>query len=147
MIGYEQFSKLKFSDFFSGDLESNSTPDWEWMNTNWFVEMNGFSWFGQPFDSENQTGGLELDLESLPSECIDSIFDALQLTIHKGDDEETIKNVLGHPVDTYSFVKDKITSEYIIGNNDKYHISCTINRDDGLVFLSILKYEIFEKYN
>lgn len=147
MIKYDQINSLRFSEYNSNHIEKCDLPDWEWMNVTWFIERDGFSWIGQPFNSKDETGALELDLVALPLQTTIDLFHVLELPLQKGYSESKINSILGSPIKKIDFTKDRFTNEYIYGQTDKYYLSCTVKQDEGLIFVSILKYEIYEKFN
>jgi hypothetical protein len=52
-----------------------------------------------------------------------------------------VNGVLGEPTGQVQLVPNRVTYEYLAGSRDKYYISATIDRLDGLVYLVVITKE------
>ena len=57
---------------------------------------------------------------------------------------ESVVRVLGEPTNTLAFVEDRKTLEFQVGSADTYQVSCTIQNDDGLIFVSMIRKDILQ---
>lgn len=123
MISYDEFSKVRLSDFIENEIVTYEIPEWEWMNCLWYSQQFGFSWTGQLQSEKDKTGAMQLDLEQLNKMVVVAIFSRLSLPNIFKMNEKEIENLFGIPSDTVQFIKDRISKIYIIGANEKYYLS------------------------
>jgi integrase len=53
--------------------------------------------------------------------------------------------ILGEPVETFAFVADRKTYKFRVGSQHPYHVSCTAQDDAGLIFVSVIREDVFTK--
>lgn len=142
MIPYTEFAKLRLDQFCSGGITKTGAPIWEWMGGDWYCDAIGFTWFGRLNRSPDETGCLELNFSEVSSRESENILSAIQLPLSAGMSLEAVREVLGEPNETISFVADRKTYEYRVNSEASYRVSCTIQNEEGLIFLSIAREDV-----
>jgi hypothetical protein len=132
-------------EFCHADIAESDSPDWEWMGGFWYCDAIGFTWFGRLREVPDETGGLEIDLVALPEREATSILVTLQLPLHAGMRYDAIAPILGEPFKMLTFVRDRKTYKFRVGLHQRYHVSCTVRDDGGLIFISVIREDIFDK--
>lgn len=144
LISYRDFSKLRLDHFCAGEIAKTGAPIWEWMSGEWYCDAIGFTWFGRLNSSPNETGCLELDLSDLPQSESAAVLASLRLPLASGMNYDSVVRVLGEPSSTLAFVEDRKTYEFQAGSPETYQVSCTIQNDDGLIFVSVIRDDILQ---
>jgi hypothetical protein len=145
LIPYSELAKLRLRQFCQSDIAESDSPDWEWMGGLWYCDAVGFTWFGRLREVPDETGGLEIDLSALPERESAGILAALHLPLHAGMSYDAITAILGEPFKTRTFVRDRKRYEFRVGLHQRYYVSCTVRDDGGLIFISVIRKDIFDK--
>ncbi len=111
----------------------------------WFCDAVGFTWFGRLREMPDETGALEIDLSALTARQSASILAALQLPLHVGMSDKAIVKVLGEPLKTLTFVRDRKTHEFAVGSRQRYQVSCTVHNKKGLIFVSVAREDVLSR--
>jgi len=143
---YSEFAQLRLQQFCAADVAESDSADWEWMGGLWYCDSIGFT-FGRLRDMPAETGALEIDFSELPESAWSSILASLRLPLHAGMTCDDITRILGEPVavETLAFVDDRKTYEFRVGSRHPYHVSCTVQDDAGLTFVSLIREDVFNK--
>jgi hypothetical protein len=88
---------------------------------------------------------LEIDFWELPESAWSSILASLRLPLHAGMTCDDITGILGEPVETLAFVADRKTYKFRVGSQHPFHVSCTVQDDAGLTFVSVIREDVFTK--
>jgi len=145
LIPYSEFAQLRLQQFCPADVVESDSADWEWMGGFWYCDSIGFTWFGRLEDMPAETGGLEIDFSELPEGAWSSILASLRLPLHAGMTCDAITGILGERVETLVFVDDRKTYKFRVGSEHPYHVSCTVQDDAGLTFVSVIREDVFTK--
>ena len=145
LIPYSKFAKLRLHQFCKTDIVASDSADWEWMNGLWFCDAVGFTWFGRLRELPDETGALEIDLSALTARQSASILAALQLPLHAGMSGKAVVKVLGEPLKTLTFVRDRKTHEFGVGSRQRYQVSCTVHNKKGLIFVSVAREDVLSR--
>ncbi len=140
IINYDNFYKLKLADFVSKKEDIKELDNWEFMNAIWSGESIGFSECLQ-LSEESKEKSISLDLNNLTDSSLDSVFSSLKLNLTKGMTKEDVLAQFGEPKNIESFVKDRVTFEYIIGSKEKYYLSLTITHNNGLTYVVLMNHK------
>ena len=144
LIPYNDFSKFRLDQFCSGEIFKTGAAIWEWMGGEWYCDAIGFTWFGRLDGSPNETGCLEIDLSDLPQSESAAVLASLRLPLASGMNYDSVVRVLGEPSNTLAFVDDRKTYEFEVGSAETYQVSCTIQNDDGLIFVSVIREDVLQ---
>ncbi len=147
LIDYEGFAKLRFRDFFPELPDIAEVECWQWMGTTWRNEGVGFSSFSSHHTTPNETGGIELSLDDLPAAELARLLVTIGLPLHYGMRIDEIISELGEPSSDAGFVPDRRSYQFILGSVAKYVCYCTVLDDGGLIYLSIIRRDLFESYS
>jgi hypothetical protein len=141
MITHHELAPLRLKDFLPKSGRIEAVDGWEFMDKVWLGEVHGFTEWLRLREDPEVLRSVSLDLADLDQEVADHILSTLQLPLEYGMELEEVHAVLGEPVGQVQSVPHRITYEYLAGNRDKYYISATIDRLDGLVYLVIIAKE------
>jgi hypothetical protein len=67
------------------------------------------------------------------------ILACLGIPIARGLNARQLGRVLGRARKTLALVRDRRTYEYVVGDAEKYHLSCTVHEDDGLIYVVMMR--------
>ncbi|MFZ1686793.1 MAG: hypothetical protein WAU70_05205 [Flavobacteriales bacterium] len=146
MIRYSHLAMLRFADFLPVVTAVDVEGNYEWMNGLWHYEGIGFSWFGAPMDAPHSTACIQLFADEVPADVMDSIMARLGLPLSFGMTRDRIEEHLGKPFSTSTFSDDRISCDYMTTGIEPYWVSCTILRDDGLAFFSLMRADLYQRY-
>lgn len=135
MISHEDFARLRLLDFVD---EVSPLDCWQFMGRKWVGEAVGFSEWLRPMDDAESLGSLALDLVDLPRDVVASVLDRLQLELEPGLTIGEIRQRLGEPREAQSFVRDRRSYEFLVGDSDAYSVSCTVHEDEGLIYVVVM---------
>ena len=141
MITHHELAPLRLKDFLAQTAEIEAVDGWEFMDKMWLGEVYGFTEWLRLREDPEVLRSVSLDLADLDQEVADRILSTLQLPLEYGMEPEEVNAVLGAPAGQVQMVPHRITYEYLAGNGDKYYISATIDRLDGLVYLVVIAKE------
>jgi hypothetical protein len=148
LIPYNEFKTLRLTHFYKPAFLWGSPirilKDWEFMGGLWVGEAVGFTEFLCLTSNDTELGSVAIDLFALPEKTSNSIFDALNLQLKPNITRQEVEYILGNPHNTRTFVKDRTTSDFIIGTKWKYHIDCTIHETKGLIFIVVIRKDILD---
>ncbi len=135
MITHHDLAPLRLKDFLPQTDRIEAVDGWEFMDKVWLGEVYGFTEWLRLREDPEVLRSVSLDLADLDQETADRILSTLQLPLEYGMELEEVNGVLGEPSGQVQLVPNRITYEYLVGNQEKYYISATIDRLDGLVYL------------
>lgn len=147
MISHADLSQLRFPDFLPEGAERSEEDHYEWMNGLWRYEGIGFSWFGAPMDEPGRTACFELLADEIPPETMSRIMNKVGLPIAFGMSRAQMEAVLGAPFNSSSYSDDRVTLEFLTSDTEAYYLSCTVLHEGGLLFISLLRGDLYRKYN
>lgn len=137
MISNEEFASLRFKDFFPC-LVPAILENWEYQDRNWVGEAFGFTEWLCPEDSPSTLGSIALDLPELPQAGLEHLLNRLGLPLSLGMSREQVFSCLGPPINSFAFTNDRSTYDFQVSSGGSYLVSCTIKRDGGLCYLTML---------
>jgi hypothetical protein len=144
LVPYENFAKLRLRDFAPANAEIGDVTDWEWQGGMWLNEGIGFTSFSRLAEMPDETGGLEISFSQLPAEANEKILRAIGLPLSAGMSVDQVFALLGSSDKTYSFVPDRKTFEFTVGDAQSYSVSCTVDDNDGLVYVTVVRGDVLE---
>ncbi len=147
MISHSDLASLHFADFLPEGSELSAEDHYEWMNGLWRYEGIGFSWFGAPMDEPGHTACFELFADEVHPLTMSRIMNKVGLPIAFGMSRVQVEAVLGEPFATSSYSDDRVTLEIMTSGSEAYYLSCTVLHEGGLVFFSLLRGDLYRKYN
>jgi len=145
LITYEQLAKLRLRDFVPDPDSVDENDDWEWMDLLWHNESVGFTNFCRHEDTPDETGGVEISFAELPAPINRRMLSELGLPLRPGMSSEEVLTALGEPVETYKFVRDRISYDFEVGPAKEYSVSCTVKDDEGLIHVSLIRSDLVAK--
>ena len=145
LASYSDFSKLRLDEFCAGTIERTGAAVWKWMSGYWYCDGIGFTWFGCLDGMKDETGCMEIHLAELPQSEATAILTAVGLPLTRGLSLDSISEVLGEPVNIQSFVDDRKTYIFRVGAVDTYKVDCTVQDEDGLIFVSVLRNDVLQR--
>lgn len=141
MITHRELAPLRLKDFLPQTDRIEQVDGWEFLEEVWLGEVYGFTEWLRLREDPQVLRSVSLDLADLDQEVADRILATLQLPLEYGMEPEEVDQVLGVPAGQVQPVPSRITYEYLAGDRDKYYISATIDRLDGLVYLVVIAKE------
>ena len=135
MIPHTKFGRLRLKQFLP-DADIAELEDWEYEERVWVGEAVGFSEWLRPVEVPETLGSLSINFEDFPESAADQALQAIELPLKRGMTADDLKAVLGEPVETLRFVKDRVTYEFM--TPEPYKVSCTVKDDGGLTFLGVM---------
>jgi NTP pyrophosphatase (non-canonical NTP hydrolase) len=138
MITHRELAPLRLKDFLPQTDQIEEVDGWEFMDKVWLGEVYGFTEWLRLREDPEVLRSVSLDLADLDQEVADLILSTLQLSLEYGMELEEVNGVLGEPAGQVQMVTNRTTYEYLAGNREKYYISATIDRLDGLVYLVVI---------
>ena len=76
-----------------------------------------------------------------------AILAAVGLSLTAGMNLESVAEILGEPLDVEVFVNDRKTYVFKAGGDDTYKVDCTIQDENGLIFVSVLRADVLQRIN
>jgi len=142
MISFDDFWRLRLTDFLIGEMKATQVHNWEYLDHHWVGETIGFTeWLRLESDPDNLRF-LSLDLAELPTKVANSVFAKIGIPSLKGMSEKYLTDVLGKPAGHLSLNGNKKTHYFLIGEGNQYEVGCTIDKKDGLVYFTILTHDM-----
>lgn len=143
LVPYAEFGSLRLAHFVDLDRLVD-LEGWEYLDHIWVGEAVGFSEWLRLASAPEVLGSLAVDLVELPPSAVGQILGKLRLPLRAGMTIHEVSAVLGEPRASLMFTPDRETFEYLVGAEDRYTLSCTINHEGGLVYLTVLSHEHIE---
>lgn len=140
MITHKEFKNLEIEEIVDDRSEIQSFGGCEFMDDIWNAKTYGFTEFLKLESDENQSQSISINFEDLRKEKIEMFLKKLGLTVFPGMTLKELENEFGEAIAVESFVEDRKTYEYIIGDNDKYYLSCTILDNIGLTYVVVMNH-------
>lgn len=134
MITHAEFARMRLSDFVR---EVEPLDGWEYMGRIWVGEAVGFTEWLRPSDNPERLGSLALDLTALDRAIVERVLRMLGLPVAAGMTGEEIRGRLGEPLAEQSFVSDRRSYDFVVGVDERFDVSCTIQQNDGLIYLVV----------
>lgn len=141
LINHSDFAKLRLENFISLKDDLESLTGWEFMGDHWIGEAIGFTEWLRLEVKPEETKSISINLDDFDSEELNNIFNTLKVPLKAGMSFEKIKNILGTPLNTESFVADRKSYEFIVGTKDEYYVSCTVINKTGLSYFVMMNHE------
>lgn len=138
IIPRTEFGRLRLVQFVADQAEVEELEDWEYDDRMWVGEAIGFTEFLRHEKRPDVLGCISLDLEALPQDVWQSVFNHLRLPLKKGLDYQDVTHLLGEPKKSYTFVPEQKTYDFVCGSREKYRVSCTIHLVRGLKFVNVI---------
>lgn len=138
MISYEEFGKLRLRGF-TFDDDYQTLDNWEFMDRVWVGESLGFTEFLRLKSDPAVTRSIAIDFDDFLLKESSRLLETLGLPLRPGMHVSELKQVLGEPQSLFDKVDDRITFEYVLPGPPPYHLSCTLNHDDGLVYFVLMR--------
>jgi len=139
LISYDQFGKLRLRDFVPEGTIIGEAVDWEWEGSLWYNEGIGFTSFSRHVSTPDQTGGLEILFEEMPADSVQSLLSAIGLPLRPGMNAAEVLSVMGTPTETNRYVADRCSSDFSVGDPERYIVGCTVHSTQGLIFLTVVR--------
>ena len=141
LISHLGFGKLRLENFISQNSPVESLADWEFMDDYWIGEAFGFSEWLRLEVQPGETQSISINLEDFDLDELNKIFNTLKVPLKPGMTYEEIKKILGTPLNTQSFVANRRSYEFIVGNKDEYYVSCTVVDKVGFTYFVMMNHE------
>jgi hypothetical protein len=135
MIPHSEFQQMRLADFVP---DVTPLSDWQFMGRTWVGQAVGFTEWLMPEDSPAKLGAISLDLVDLPRAVSETVLVRLGLALRRGMTASEVGAVLGACRSTDRFVEDRLSHNFQVGTVDRYSVSCTIHRDDGLIYVQVM---------
>ncbi|MEU5946931.1 hypothetical protein ABZ793_15390 [Micromonospora sp. NPDC047465] len=135
-ISHDAFGRLRLADFIAAE-HLEQLHGWEYLDRCWVGEASDFTEWLRLESAPGVTRSVAIDLVALPESTVQSMIGMLQLPLRAGQGQEEITGVLGEPIGTRSFVRDRVTLIFRIGAAEPYELSCTIHEEQGLIYLTM----------
>ncbi len=142
MLSFEELAGLRLRYFLPPDSDIVENGGWEWMNGIWHYEGIGFTWFGWLESEPGVTAGLELYFEELAPAVVEQLLTKLGLPLEPGMLSSDVEKLFGAPYKTYDFAADRKTYEYQLNAPQTYLLSCTVNDEEGLTHVSLIRDDV-----
>jgi hypothetical protein len=127
MIAHHDLAPLRLKDFLPQTDRIEEVDGWEFMDKVWLGEVYGFTEWLRLREDPEVLRSVSMDLADLDQEIADRVLATLQLPLEFGMEFEEVNQVLGEPAGQVQLVPNRITYEYLVGNQEKYYISATID--------------------
>jgi hypothetical protein len=134
VVEHNEFRRLRLRDFADDVID---LQDWEFMDRTWVGEAIGFTEWLRPEEDPDNLGSMALDLVELSPPVSQTILERIQLPLSRGMTFAEVSSVLGEAVDSQSFVSDRTSFDFLLGNHDRYSVSCTILHQGGLIYVVV----------
>jgi hypothetical protein len=145
LLTYREFGRMRLGQFVPPGTKIVEQSYFEWMGGLWLSEGIGFTWFGRLMTQPDQTAGLQVFFEELDETTLSRILRFLRLPLQPGMNVESLRNLFGWPTITDVFASDRKTYNFRVGGGEQYRIGCTVQDDDGLILLSVIRSDIRRK--
>ncbi len=142
LIAYEEFARLRLTQFYPNALQLAGLENWEFMGGMWVGEADGFTEFLRPEDRPDELGSIEIDLSALPEHIGTAILEKIQLPLRRGMAFEQVTQQLGTPEITDVFIVDRKSYEFTVGSAFRYYVSCTIHESEGLIHVTVIRKDL-----
>lgn len=86
------------------------------------------------------TQSISLDLDELPTEIYENVFDVLGLPLDLGMYEDKLESLIGTAVEEESYADDRKSLVYLVRMDEKFYISSTIKHEGGLIYFVIMNH-------
>ena len=133
MISVADFGRLRIEDYRLDDRVGCS-DGWRFLGRVWHSWGHGHTDFLYTPDQPEVTRCICLDFADFPPRTIQRLLTDLGLALSPGMRLAEVQEVLGAPVKTQSFVADRTSYEFHVGD---YTVDATIRDDAGLTYLVI----------
>jgi hypothetical protein len=138
VISYELFGRLRLTDFLSAK-RVRLLQDWEFEDQLWVGEADGFSEWLRLSDDPEVLRAIAIDFASFPASATSRVLATLGLGVRKGMTVSELEALLGPTRETFRFVADRTTHEFLTTGSQPYQISCTVLNEGGLVYLGVMR--------
>ncbi len=148
LIPYSQFAKLRLKQLVSADMNASEDDGYEWLGGYGINEgIRGADFFRRE-QTPDETTGIELYFDLLPSNAAQAILDAIGLPLNPRMGFEQIYSVLGEPKEKDVFndrPQNRQTDNFVIGSTQPYHVSCSVHGNSGLIGLSVVRGDVLSR--
>jgi hypothetical protein len=133
MISVEDFERLEVTDYLLDD-QVGFSDDWRFLGRVWHCYGYGFTDFLETPDQPDVVRCICINSKDLPTATWARLLADLDLPLHPGMNIEEVTKVLGTPVRSESFVADRVSLEFQVG---EFTVDTTIVQETGLTYLVI----------
>jgi hypothetical protein len=140
LISHKEFGKLRLNQFLESD-QIESRDNWQFMEDLWFGEAHVFTEFLRLYKTPFKTKSIAISLDTLEETVYEDILFELGLPLVKGMNFAEMSNHLPIPISVFDRVQDRISYEYIIGEEEQYYLSCTVLNEGGLVYIVMMNHK------
>ena len=151
LLPYKEFARLSLDQFLAGEpiprRDIALLENWEFMGGVWNGRAIGFSKFLSLETWPEELGSIAVDTHALPDRVVSSIFKTLRLPVVAGMSVSTIESLFGSPRKKLSFVADRFTYEYVLGDVELYRVSFTIRESIGLSYVVVIRGDLLALCN
>ena len=142
LIPYDDFARLRLTQFFPDTSELAPLTDWEFMGREWVGEADGFTEFLRPNGHPDELGSIVVDLSALPEHIGIGILDTIRLPLRCGMSLVQVTHCLGAPERTEVIVADRKSYNFTIGSRCPYYVSCTIRNSGDLIHVTVIRKDL-----
>jgi hypothetical protein len=142
VLPYSEFGRMRLGSFVPPGTEIVEQSYFEWMDGLWLHVGIGFTWFGRLMAQSDQTAGLKVVFGELDEASIGRILRVLRLPLSPGMKTEKLHDLFGWPDTTNVFTSDRKTYNFRLGHGDQYQVGCTVQDENGLIHLSVIRSDI-----
>jgi|GEM_PF-989183 len=151
LLPYKEFAILSLDQFLVEEpalqRDIAQLENWEFMGGIWHGQAIGFSEFLSLKTWPQELGSIAVDMLALSSRVVSSIFAVLRLAVTAGMSVSSIESSFGTPRKKLSFVADRFTYEYVLGDTELYRVSFTIQEGIGLSYVVVIREDLLALCN
>ncbi len=137
MIPHREFGRLRLSEFLP-HADSTELENWEYLERVWVGEALGFSEWLRLESDPKVLRVLALDLSQFPQKAATAVLDRIGLPVREGMTGAQLRKLFGAHVREHKFVADRVTREYLTPKPNRYRVSCTVHKTDGLIHVVVM---------
>ena len=123
---------MRLEDYFRLRSAIHIVSERVFMGELWNGEGVGFTEWLRPVEDPDATRMIFIDIRNFPDSVSEAVIADLRLPIAKGMKENEVFHLLGLPVKTFTFLSDRLTHVFLLGNDEKYYLDLTFHHQDGL---------------
>jgi hypothetical protein len=134
LLPHNELGRLRMGHFL-GSPRDIGVDSWAYLDELWVGESLGFTEFLRPRAQPHVVRCVGIALTELPTHVGRQILAALKLPLHTGMTLSQLVHALGEPASAHSFIDDRITLEFAVGERWPYLVECTALDDGGLIYV------------
>jgi hypothetical protein len=136
VISHARFGKLRLSQF-RPNTNIVALDGWEFMDHLWVGEAIGFSEWLRLKRKPDELRSLAIDFSEFPEQAATEVLRMIELPIRGGMTSDELQQLFGKPAKESSFVKDRVSYQFVSSGSPKYNLSCTVLNKGGLTYLVV----------